>query len=603
MDDPRLNAAREWAELGARVVVCSGKNPGALLGEDWPSKATTDIACIQAWLEKWPTANLGVLPGDAVLLLDVDDPARLTELEAELGPIPPTPRYLTGGAPGRERIVFRHPGTQVRKTAFGDGIEVRTGSLMSVVPPGHHPVSGEPIEWRTAFDEEPLHPLAPGWLARATRNGDQPDVPLEVPGEIAYGVQHNTLVSLAGSMRKRGHTEAEILAMLLETNRRCQRPGTREDMEGIARSVCRNYDPELDAVILTTVVGEEAAPPNFKIVRLHEHRIRSPRWAFEERILVGALNGLVGAGGVGKGTFVSWMIAGWTRGELPGDFDSPVNVLIVGDEDDLDEVWTPRVMAANGDVSRVLGLEYTEGRTLDLVRDVKALERFVLEHDIGVIYLDQVLDHIAGDLNANLPRDVRLALAPVRSLARRLERTVLYTAHPTKASGALSLRDRTGGSHQFMDLPRSGLFLGYHPEDRGRRALSRGKGNVGQTPPALVFDIEPTFVVNSETKETVDVGVVANLETEEGLTAEAINVDPPRERKQTKAGRCEELLRGLGSSGEWTSRKHAEAVCRSQGIGKDTFREVFGHLDKEVRPNPNDHRETDWRLADATAED
>ncbi len=388
-----------------------------------------------------------------------------------------------------------------------------------------------------------------------------------------------------------------------EVNRlRCEKPGTDAEMETIARSVCENYDVELDAVLATTVVSEPKPEAHFKVVRLQEHRIRSPRWAFEDRILIGALNGLVGAGGAGKGTFVSWLLAGWTTGQLPGDFDSPVNVLIVGDEDDLDEVWTPRVMAARGDVSRVLGLEYTEGRTLDLVRDVGVLEQFVVEHEIAVIYLDQVLDHIAGDLNANLPRDVRQALAPVRSLARRLGKTILYTAHPTKAGGALSLRDRTGGSHQFMDLPRSGLFLGYHPDEPGRRALARGKGNVGMTPAALVFDIEPTFVTNTATGESVDVGMVANLVAEEGLTAEAINVDPPREHKATKAERAEALLRGLGSDGRWRTRKQAEAVCREQKISSDTFKEAFGRLDKETRPNANDHRETDWRL-NATAED
>ena len=443
----------------------------------------------------------------------------------------------------------------------------------------------------------------PAWLLEigASQNGAAPNVPREIPEKIPHGVQHTSLVSIAGTFRRRGLSEPEIAVAIKEVNRlRCERPGTDAEMEQIARSVCELYDPQLDAVLATTVVTEPKPETHFKIVRLQENRIRSPRWAFEDRILIGALNGLVGAGGAGKGTFVSWMIAGWTRGELPGDFDSPANVLIVGDEDDLDEVWTPRVMAVHGDVARVFGLEYTEGRTLDLVRDIGVLEQFVVEHEIAVIYLDQVLDHIAGDLNANLPRDVRQALAPIRSLARRLDKTVLYTAHPTKAGGALSLRDRTGGSHQFMDLPRSGLFLGYHPDEHGRRALARGKGNVGATPAALVFDIEPTFVTNSKTGESVDVGAVANLVSEEGLTAELIHVDPPREQGPTKAQRAEDLLRGLGSDGEWRARKTAEQFCEREGISSRTFTEAFRKLDKETRQAG---MEIEWRITNATDQD
>jgi Bifunctional DNA primase/polymerase, N-terminal len=95
-----------WLSRGARVVPLDGKNPGALLGRSWPQKATADPLVVASWRRRWPGANLGVLPGTAFLALDVDDPAALRARENELGPLPPTPTYLTGGAPGRRRLLI-----------------------------------------------------------------------------------------------------------------------------------------------------------------------------------------------------------------------------------------------------------------------------------------------------------------------------------------------------------------------------------------------------------------------------------------------------------------------------------------------------------------
>src|SRR5262249_38091426 len=153
-----------------------------------------------------------------------------------------------------------------------------------------------------------------------------------------------------------------------------------------------------------------------------------------------------------------------TKGGLTGDVNEPRNVLIVGDEDSIDENWTPRVVAAGGDEGRVFALAYDDGTALDLVRDIAVLEQHARAHGLAYVYFDQLLAHIGAQYNANLPKDVRAALAPLRPLAGKLEITIAYASHPTKASGPLALRERTGGSHQFVEVPRVGLLLGYHPD-------------------------------------------------------------------------------------------------------------------------------------------
>jgi AAA domain len=341
--------------------------------------------------------------------------------------------------------------------------------------------------------------------------------------------------------------------------------------------------------------------PRFTAELLDPNKARAPEWLFEGRILIGALNSVVGSGGAGKGTTVAWVAARLSRGELPGVFHgTPANTLILGDEDDANVVWTPRIMAAGGDPSRVRILNYADGVALDFVRDVDTLRALMLEHDIQLIYADQVLDHMPADASANQPKDVRQALAPLRGLARQLDRAVLFSAHPNKAKGELALRDRTGGSHQFTELPRSGMFLGYHPERPGVRALVRGKGNVGRMPAALTFCIQTAFVTNPETGQQIETSVIADVEEDDDLAAEDVSPLPSRPRGPTKEERALMLLTGLGSDGAWHTRKEAEEMCVAEGMARRTFADAFGRLDKETR---RAGMEIEWRLGGSDDED
>ena len=64
-----------------------------------------------------------------------------------------------------------------------------------------------------------------------------------VEGEIPSGERNRTLLSLGGTMRRRGMEEPEILAALLETNRgRCRPPLSEREVGRIAASVAR-YEP------------------------------------------------------------------------------------------------------------------------------------------------------------------------------------------------------------------------------------------------------------------------------------------------------------------------------------------------------------------------
>ena len=238
-----LDHADEWLTLGARVVPLDGKNPGALLGCDWPQKATADPIVLADWRRRWPRANLGVLPGHAFLALDVDDQDALRERENELGPLPPTPRYLTGGTPDRCRLLFAHPQAAVR-TRPAKGIELRDGSLQIMVPPSVHPVTGVVLEWKTALDELPLASLPERWLKWAREpNAINAARPAGEYAVLARGVREGernaSCARLAGYLLRRQVDQAVVGELLLGWGARCQPPCDPDEIHAVVLSVAR----------------------------------------------------------------------------------------------------------------------------------------------------------------------------------------------------------------------------------------------------------------------------------------------------------------------------------------------------------------------------
>ncbi len=336
----------------------------------------------------------------------------------------------------------------------------------------------------------------------------------------------------------------------------------------------------------------------FSVRRMRERDIRAHQWAHTGYFRVGALNATIGVGGAGKGAFIAREGAGWTRGTIPGCFyGRPVKVLTIGDEDDADSDLTPRLMAAGGDTSMARYLSYDQGGGLDLARDLEALSEIIVRGEFRVVYFDAILDHLDGDVNANSPHDVRRALAPLRALARRHELAAIYTIHPNKMSGPASIRDRGGASGQFTDTARSAVYVGYHPDRDGWRALARGKGNAGAVPAALCFQIEGVPVPNPVTGEIVDAPRVANLEEDTtGLTAEMILPHPPRrqEHEETAHEKTWRLAQLLGADGEWRPRSELASAAATEGVTGSAFSSVFNALPGIERDTSS--RETIWRV-------
>jgi hypothetical protein len=141
--------------------------------------ATSDPGRVERWWARWPKANIGARIPRSLLVLDVDPrhggQARLAQLEAEHGALPPTRVSISGRGDGGRHCWFLRPGGSLSAAALGAGLDLKTHTGYVLLPPSRHPATGRPYRWADpAVDPAPV----PAWLARLLT----PPAIMPVPG-------------------------------------------------------------------------------------------------------------------------------------------------------------------------------------------------------------------------------------------------------------------------------------------------------------------------------------------------------------------------------------------------------------------------------------
>jgi hypothetical protein len=236
------------AQAGLPMFRTNGKTP---IEPNGFKDATLDLGeLVERWKER-PDAGIGLPTGaeSGKTAIDVDPrhggDETLARLEAEHGALPPTAKQVTPS--GGWHLIFDYePRLRTGAGRLGPGLDVRNDGGYVVIAPSRGYRWERPLLGGTV-------PL-PGWVLEiSNRNGGpaqnvptsgSSDIPHRMPEQIPYGRQHDHLVSLAGSMRRRGMSEAAIAAALIaENDERCERPGSHENMRKLARSAMQ-WEPE-----------------------------------------------------------------------------------------------------------------------------------------------------------------------------------------------------------------------------------------------------------------------------------------------------------------------------------------------------------------------
>jgi hypothetical protein len=201
------------------------------------------------------------------VVLDIDPRhggnASLAVLEEMHGPLPKTPTVETGGD-GRH-YYFRYPsGHKVKSStlrAAGTGLDVKADAGGVVAPPSRHE-TGQLYFWAAGAspDDVPLADLPPWLLAVVTdqHSSDARSDEIAVGGAIPQGRRHETLVSLAGTMRRRGMSPAAMEAALLAENQaRCNPPLGEREVCSIAASILKYPTGRTDSNYGTNSNGQD----------------------------------------------------------------------------------------------------------------------------------------------------------------------------------------------------------------------------------------------------------------------------------------------------------------------------------------------------------
>ena len=311
-------------------------------------------------------------------------------------------------------------------------------------------------------------------------------------------------------------------------------------------------------------------------------QLRPVRFMWRPWLIHGRLNLFVGEEASGKSTLQGWLAANITRGTLPGEHDGrPGDLLWVGpDEDDWYEIVTPRLHAANADLTRVREFVPTEDTAVfNVVDDIAELDRELRAHPFAVVVFEQLMDVLPRMNNPNDPVEIRRALRPLRRMLAARDVTGVGTLHVNK-SLADRLRQRMQGSMQFGALSRSTILVDRHPTDEDRRIAVLGKANYVANPVAMSFRIDShPFDLNGR---EFDVGRVADVRDDDA-TVEDVLARGRGERERQHDNKREAVADALTDEPQ-----SVRDVAKAAGVSKSTTDRVLKELAEEDKAEQTD---------------
>lgn len=458
-----MDAALQYAHMGLRVIPLHGKRP---YFESWTEVATTDDKLINKWWSQEPKANVGIATGaqSNIFVVDVDPRSggeeSIDTLFSRHGRFPSTWTDITGS--GGTHYYFRYPAFKVGNSAgLYPGIDIRGDGGQVVAPPSIHPDTGRRYMW-DGIEDPSSEPLAeaPLWLLELLA----PKVAKEhfsVAAKIPHGVQHHTLVSLAGAMRRLGLTAEEIAPTLQRVNAsRCEQPGPVHNIDKIAQSVMR-YQPHDKAIYnqastlwrLTREAEEKVERAKAKQTE-QERRMApidgytlfkkdlKPANEIIEGLLYNGLTILAGPPKSGK----SWIVLGMAIGvACKGKFVSAKNVTAPGrvgyfalEESETRTASRLKMLCLQNDIS-LQNIEFHYKINPIQKGGLSDLEAYLERSHPTLVIIDTLTAFVTGDANGRIDPNVFQSeyrnIKALQELCIKYETAILVVHHTNKVGG------------------------------------------------------------------------------------------------------------------------------------------------------------------------
>lgn len=298
-------------------------------------------------------------------------------------------------------------------------------------------------------------------------------------------------------------------------------------------------------------------------------------WAWDQVVPMGVVTLLGGRAGIGKSTFLAWLAAEVTKGDLEGDmYGAPGHVTFVAGEDDLGRVLAPRLTAAGANLRLVSSISVEQQEedgsrwvSMPSVRsDLGDLKESLYETGTSLLIIDPLSATMEGDTNSE--QVVRSQLGRLAHLAGEMNIAVLAVKHWHKGNGESI--DRISGSHGFTDIVRSVIQL-VPDEEEDRLILSSDKNNYGQCQPSFAFRLK-TVDIPAANGGVNQVGKALFL----GETEVRVEDILRREAEDNLGDVNKRILEHLRHTGA----QSPEQVATGISVRPDTVRKYLGRLER-----------------------
>lgn len=286
-----------------------------------------------------------------------------------------------------------------------------------------------------------------------------------------------------------------------------------------------------------------------RLERLSEMPMRRSKWLWSGRIPLGELTLVAGREGIGKSTFLAWLTARITRGELEGElYGERRPIMYAASEDDWYSTIKPRMQAAGVDQSEtykvlMTDVETKQGVRLRLPKHVDQV--FVEAERIGcpAIMLDPLISFLPESVDPWKAAEVRPRLEEIREAGAAHGVSVIVLMHFNKSSGT-DILTRISGSRAFAEVARAAIGLARLPVEDGEEhagpfVLSQAKNNLGRMDlPNLTYTIMSAELTADDGKP-FETGRFAFVGESDISAEEALNHQP---RRRADDGRTAEWV-------------------------------------------------------------
>jgi hypothetical protein len=324
------------------------------------------------------------------------------------------------------------------------------------------------------------------------------------------------------------------------------------------------------------------------IVRLLAREIKNTevKWLWPKYIPLGQITMLDGDPGAGKSFLTMDIAARLSSGRgLPGSPSrtSPRKVLICNAEDDTSSTLIPRLtqLGANlGNVELATTVERKGRRPRPLMfpNDYPFLEGLLADFRPCLCIIDPIMAFLGPEVRTFQDQAIRLALNPLKDLARAFEVAILLVRHLNKSQVSKAIY-RGGGSIGLIGLCRSALLAGENPDVRGERILTQIKNNLAKKQPAQAYDLYPgngtqAFAWLGQREITADQALVHNVRQ----TPLAETIEKLKEYLAAGPARAKDAVQHIvkcGLTGNSTARAQKAIPVIATKIGKFWYWSLF----------------------------